>query len=498
MWIRSLREIPGPRIRNHAEERQYGDVKVLYSTYHVMSLPEKSSSSHQVSPLMRMYLDSHKLSEPSYDGSNSDKENIWKSIAKMFIRPKTSIKGWAYDRALRLTKRQLSSCLEQGLCYAPEMVLTSVPALWWKYFGFKTKGEVLNCPLFWKVSHMCRKGLLPYPPYAIAGKRELLAWIELVQKKIRTFLMCSPELLVDEKYLYGEQDSHMKKFMPGFIRYGINFHNGGFHQMIVSSLRDFWEEGDISGWDRNLTILRDCQNLRGEGLKSALSPDTWEEIEGIHARVSEAMVNHSLLLPDGRVAQWDWSQFSGDGETTPNNCIAHNIITNYKLICAAPEATDDEILSDGSNVYGDDNLCSHTEQFSKLRKVEFVKSCYRDFGLTLKESAFKTQDSPIGMSFLGATCRAFEYGGKVYFIPSYKRDRIITGLQISLDPLTEDDEINKAFALLELGWYDCYEEIKEYIKFLFETCPDSPVKRSFLRKGIPSREDIQMSWAGLA
>jgi len=127
---------------------------------------------------------------------------------------------------------------------------------------------------------------------------------------------------------------------------------------------------------------------------------------------------------------------------------------------------------------------------------KFLAAGYADFGLTIKEGSMRVSKSPIGMEFLGATVRAITYNDEINFVPAYKRERVLAGLQMSIEPISSDDEIMKAFSLLQLGWFDCYSEIENYIKYLFEVTPDTSVKRSFLRKGIPSRDQIMMGWAG--
>jgi len=214
-------------------------------------------------------------------------------------------------------------------------------------------------------------------------------------------------------------------------------------------------------------------------------------------RANEAYCYPSILLPTGDVVQIFWGQVSGSVLTTSNNCIGHTILENYKLISACPEATDNEILSQGGNLYGDDILNSYTNQFKKLKEFEFVASIYAQFGMTVKPGTFKVSDNPEGLSFLGGTCKSFLYNEKIYFIPSYEKERINAGLQFSLDPLTPDDELNKAFALLELGWEHSYGPIFEYITYLFRKAPDTPVKRSYVNKGIPTKEAVMLQWAGI-
>jgi hypothetical protein len=100
-------------------------------------------------------------------------------------------------------------------------------------------------------------------------------------------------------------------------------------------------------------------------------------------------------------------------------------------------------------------------------------------------------------NFWGEHVNIFLYNDQIYFVPAYRKDRVVSGLQLSTDPLSNDDELMKSFALLEIGWFDCYEEISKYIEYLLEVCPASAVRDSFLRRGIPSRDQIMFAWAGL-
>jgi len=74
---------------------------------------------------------------------------------------------------------------------------------------------------------------------------------------------------------------------------------------------------------------------------------------------------------------------------------------------------------------------------------------------------------------------------------------VLAGLSMSVNALNGDEELNKCFSLLELGWHDCYSEIRKYIEYLFQNVPVTNTKRSFMRLGIPSRVDIRNRWAGI-
>jgi hypothetical protein len=498
-----LAKPPGPSMDYNAPKRKYGDVESVFSTKHVQNLPENARSSSIASQYVEKYRQDPMYHIPLpkvvYNGTNSNEKNVWKSLNRMFEKPKTNINPKIMERAKNLVLRQLRPYLTVGLSYGFEFVEDTVPGCWWSYFGFRNKKEVLQQPEFYRSMWECRNGYRPYPPFKSAGKRELLHEDELKEGKIRTFLMAPMELLADEKFLYGKQDEMLKKYQPGFVRYGVNFHNGGFDRMIKNLCNGgHCFEWDVSGWDRQLSILQDVMEIRNKLLQESLPQDLWDSIEPIAKRVTDAICNHSLLLPDGVVVQWPWSQMSGDGETTSNNCIAHSIIAMYMLIRANPNASNEEILQQCINIYGDDILGSATEEFKQILNLDFVKKVYSEFGLTVKDKTFRVHPDPVGCSFLGATVRSFEIAGEQYFVPAYRKDRILSGLQVSCKPLDSDAELMKAYSLLDLGWYDAYDEISNYIKFLLKKCPSSPVHTSFKNSGIPSREEIVLRWAGAA
>lgn len=486
-----------------APERVYGDVKSLYVTKHVRKLPEATRPVHKESIWMARYRKSEfyvELPIPDWDGTSPNEKNVWKSLSKMWEKPKLDLNQTWWARAKRIVKRKLRPFLACGLEYEPTWNLPTVPGCWWQQFGFKTKEEVMASPLFYQSCDDCRKGKTPYPPFKAAPKIELLKNSELLEDKIRTFLMASMELLNDEKWLYGKQDKNLKKFQPGWIKYGISFHKGGMDRLVkkMLELSVLFFEWDVKGWDRLLAVLKEVQEIRNELLKESLPVDIWDLVEPVTKRVSKMIIEHPLLLPDGSVVSWPWSQMSGDGETTPNNCIAHDLISTYLLIAACPSASDETIIEQSLNLYGDDQFGGVTKLFSKLGSQDFVNSIYQQFGLSLKPGTFKCDESPLGHTFLGATVRSVEHEGDIYFLPSYDKNRILSGLQMApMDRrLHDDDELCKAFSLLELGWFDCYDEIVSYIKYLLLHLPESDVKRSYINKGIPSREEIILDWIG--
>jgi len=149
-------------------------------------------------------------------------------------------------------------------------------------------------------------------------------------------------------------------------------------------------------------------------------------------------------------------------------------------------------------LYGDDVFGGLSNLFAKVREEKFVNSIYKQFGMGVKEGTFKCQEIPEGMSFLGAKCRAFWKRGVLYFAPAYNRNRILAALQRSIDPLLPHEELMKVFSLMEIGWFDCHDELSQYASFLLRRIPDSTVKAGFLRRGIKTREEIRDDWADVS
>lgn len=498
--VRDLWKVPGPSIRDRPHNVQYGGAYTKFTITRAQKLSDTSSPSHVISGYMMDYLNTHTMPEPEYDGTNANMENVWKSLNKLMAPPTFGWDETIMERAMRLTYRQLKDALEQGPCTSPEYTRDSRPALWWKYYGYSTKEEVLSSQIFWEAYNECIRGVRNFPPYSVSGKREFLLKDEILkEKKIRTFVLESLELVVEHHFLWGNQNKYLSEHQPGYIRYGINLHDGGFHKMITESWRSFWLMLDVSGWDRKFPLARKCQELRLQGMEEWYRQQGCTLPDELRARIERANAAYcspNILLPTGDVVELHWGQVSGSVLTTSNNCIGHNIIENYKLITACPRASDDEIVSQGANLYGDDNLGSYDEMFAELRKESFHAMIYSHFGMTVKAGSFVCKDDPEGLSFLGGTCRTFKYCGKIYFIPSYAKNRIYTGLQWSLEPLAPDDELMKCFSLLELGWEECYDHIVQYLKYLMPRVPETAVSRSFKTKGIPSRDELRLKWAG--
>jgi len=128
---------------------------------------------------------------------------------------------------------------------------------------------------------------------------------------------------------------------------------------------------------------------------------------------------------------------------------------------------------------------------------DILRNMYKEFNLTVKESACHVQKGPIGMHFLGATCRSI--GDR--FVPSYDSERIFSAFVTEIDKHGPDDEVSKAYALMHLAWYD--EELFENIRsFITTVLADKEIHGPFIdglrTTGVPRRQKVVYGfWLGV-
>jgi hypothetical protein len=257
-------------------------------------------------------------------------------------------------------------------------------------------------------------------------------------------------------------------------------------------------ECDISGWDRRLSVMKEIYDIRTAFIQCP------SEFESKLKWTIKNTLESKMLLPNGDVVQKvGASNCSGSGTTTSDNCIGHVIINEYadalmKALLGEHCFTYSEMdFLTWCDIYGDDILKSYsTKLWEFLRDGSFVKDLYKQFNLIVKDTAFKVQKGPIGMTFLGAKVVLFD---NTYFLPAYDSDRIYTALCLNIeDPGKNPDiEATKAYSLMMLAWNDIplFNAIRSY---LLNMLADSSIHGDFLgslvKRGLPSRKEVIYSF----
>jgi len=437
-----------------------------------------------------------------YAGVKATSRNVWKSLLKMDSELIMNVQDpILWKRALEATENVLEPVLKCDWDPMPEFVETTSATLPFSLMGFRKKREVLCEPAFYSeyVQEPFDKPCL----WRASAKYEFLSIREIVEEdKIRTFIIPPLHLLYWQKS-FGSGDKKMKEIYPGDIRYGYSFQYGGFDKLIRAhgngsfeeTMKRLFFEVDVSGWDRLIPLLRQAWEMRKKFLRY---PKT---LEVFIDWVIEQTVRSFVVLPNGDIIRRKCGNNSGSGTTTSDNCIMHQMLTNYlrEKLNYYHGISQEDLRAD---IYGDDLLSSikvdaETEDLMLRILKDLLRNMYKEFNLTVKESAFHIQKGPVGMHFLGATCQVIEDR----FVPAYDSERIYSAFVSEIDKHGSDDELSKAYALMHLSWYDeeLFENIREFIqKILAEKEIHGPFIDALRTTGVPYRSRvIQEFWLGV-
>ena len=259
--------------------------------------------------------------------------------------------------------------------------------------------------------------------YQATTKHEYLPKAELEVKKRRTFFCGETTECFKQKMLYDNCDAAMHhnatEWYDCWSRYGFVKQYGGINRLAEAHLglakkldRPIEElvhmTSDVSGWDRLLPLLPEVYAIRKRlyGKMNELE-ELW------HNNIADSLSAPYYATCEGDIFQRFCGNVSGSGKTTSDNTISHTIIKFYCFISlfydkffrmpSYEEITDYCVIS----VYGDDDLTTvYPDDWVDGGASVFkdrIRELYQDFGLTIKEGAYKVQSTLVGLEFLGST-----------------------------------------------------------------------------------------------
>jgi hypothetical protein len=484
-----------PQIFGDWCERKYDCLMPIYTTSYTIPLSQHTNK-HQMSPLFDYGIDLKRAIK--FSGVMPNEDNVWRSIYKMDYEPEIRISDMdCWRRGIQKTEETLEFCLKRDVEVYPEFVLKTSATFPFQTLGYRTKGDVLNDADFYN---------WVWDPFnkitwtRVSPKYEYLSLEEILNEgKIRTFLVAPMHLLYWQK-AFGIGDEYLKKFQPGWIRYGITFQYGGFHRMIMAhacggTMEDLMDrifvEKDISGWDRRLPLLDEVWRIRRKFLNVPAF------LEPYYEWMVKNTVESYLLLPNGDVVKKKWGNNSGSGTTTGDNCIAHQEIEDYfqekmrKYYHLEPELYHADIMGDDSL----DSLPDGVIDRDVLKKM--VIDHYGEFDLLIKPSAFAIRKGPIGCHFLGAECVLVD---NTYFVPAYDSERIYAAFVTMINEHNMDEEVSKCYALMHLAWNDkeLFDQLRAVIlRVMADESVSGPFIESIRVTGVPTRDNIVYGfWIG--
>lgn len=338
------------------------------------------------------------------------KERVEASVRKCDVLPQVPSDNF-YDVAMEYTRRMYSYCSDVRPCPIFDINNNTSPGK--PYVDkFKTKGELIADPCF--VDELIRKH---DPVWMVVPKCEYLSSEDISRMKLRTYFIPDLPFLCHQKFWFDSQDNAIKKrgndFKFQWSRYGFVRQYGGAHR-LGSSMdgNDLYWTSDCSGYDRCIW-LKPVYDLR----RGWLGYDNMtDEVAKAHLDyVVRNTVNPICSMPDGTLFQKETGNSSGSGKTTVDNTLAHTTVVMYFLIKMHYDyfgeiPSFDKVRAAAIHLYGDDSLggLRRSEWCPGISNEEFatrLKEAYALFGLLLKESQTKIQNSLEGLEFLGGTFR---------------------------------------------------------------------------------------------
>lgn len=329
-------------------------------------------------------------------------------------------------------------------------------------------------------------------------KSELLdTETDLSRNKIRLVSNVEKFLLAKQKLLFDAQNTALaSNWQSSWIKYGMVKQYGGF-DLFVSSFEPFSmiSLSDVSGYDKS-AVLTDVYDIRLSFLKKGdlQSPSEFDALVG---HVLFNILNPTRILPNGDVVRLDFSNSSGQNNTTTDNCILHTIIIFNLLISIyyskyQDYPTYDQIVENASAaIYSDDKVLGLNHFLVPESVSEFIaleKDVYAKYGMTIKASAsrvFSHIPNQIfshseAIEFLGST--SLWDAEKDFYRPVPRLGKLMSSLtqkivaynDEDLDPSEQFSKLVQIFSLMSAGRVEneLLIAVHAFIEFMFRLYPD--------------------------
>lgn len=269
----------------------------------------------------------------------------------------------------------------------------------------------------------------------------------VARNKIRLVNCCEKHEIYKQKILYDNQSRAFQAQCSNyFIKYGFTKQYGGFNRLIMEF--EPYEKislSDVSGYDTD-ALLSIVYSIKNKYLMFPVNNGQyWLDIM---SHVTYYACNPVRLYPNGEITQSDHSNSSGQGCTTIDNSILHEVIIWYEAISLYLAVEGDYPLYEecrdifNAAIYSDDKILGfkgkYAHHFTDEEFSEFEIGIYKDFGMTIKKSASKvfthvsntvfTEED--GMEFLGSTA-VWDHRREIY-IPKPRLGKLCSSLVYKL------------------------------------------------------------------
>jgi hypothetical protein len=421
-----------------------------------------------------------------------DQKSFDTSFRKMDVAPCRSYdQHHLFERALEHTYhtygRVFASigdcCISNTEEVMASIVMDKSSGVPWVLLGLRTKAACFSNPAF--RAYMSNWPDMIEPVWKVIDKIEWYHKDDIDKGKVRTFIIPPADFLFWQKVLYQKQNEAMK--MVHTSAYGFNPYGGGTNELALKLLiNPVFFMYDVSGYDRKMPIMQEVYDLRNSYL-----PD---DLEPLYKWVSHNTVHSLLIHPDGTIVLKDVGNNSGSGNTTSDNILSHDIISNH-FVLSAIEPDFENINFFVRQLFGDDCVGSCPEcDFVELERI--IRSTFALYGYELDPVVISHDLTD--MEFLG-----FRFGFRDgYWIPVYDQKRLLASFCYEIQNKRPSASLCKAYSLTVMAFGGDQETFNEMRTALahhldyFKSSTD-PNIQSFVEMGVPSYSDCFSFFTGL-
>jgi len=485
-------------------QRVYKHLKFCGRAKGIVTVPKVSSPTRHPTILKRIkpeiWSQIQEISGPIY-ANNPDQKRVEMSEMRLDVPLVHKVRKAEYRLALEIVDEVLEPLLTSEPLTHEETVALILqmkgPGYPWRYFGYKTRKELLNDPQFLEVLNG-----FPECFWTVTPKRERETLEVIVgEQKIRTFIIPPLQLLYWQLRYYHTGNENLKN--SWWSKYGFNPFCGGTNELaheLLSKPNRYWI--DIKGYDRKVW-LENVMKRRERCLKNACE----KRKEWIHSNT----VSSKIILSNRDIVFKEAGNNSGSGMTTANNIEVGMEMHSYSLICAFVDKyqilpTKDIVKEQVLALYGDDHAGAVDDEFELVVDRAHLSEYFGHFGLELKEFGGGKDYLVSDMSFLGFQ---FTDLGEGVWGPLWKHNNLMTTLTYDIDRTPLQRYVSRFYSIMLLSFYhpiwpvlrvfyvDLLKEILCSQELYVQVARRDPAIQAFLQRGAPTFDQMISFYTGL-
>lgn len=502
--------LPSLELRKEQPAKGFNNIKSVGYYPYASQYPEHSKYSLHRHEMWSKFPELVKKEfdvEPKFAGVNPDAINVMTALMKYDTPPVWEFRNdplWA--TAVQVVTKNLQTALVQPtITYEDALELvdeTKAPGFPWNVIGIRSKGAAMRHEEFEERVKNGRE----IPIYKTSPKHEWKEISDIMNHKIRTFIIEPVDSMVQKKILYHNQNEALKNYW--WSQYGMSPFNGGFDRMATTLLKGYGiESGDVVGFDRRFPVMREVYEMRNAGIRNA---GATEDEMNMAEHQKFAMENVHVLFPDGTIVVLKWSNPSGSNNTTSDNIIGGMLMHTFKYLVAVRDLQSSDtsvkvpwkwFTEKNAFMFGDDYIAAVPVEMKLTLDFTWVQDFWKyyfNYEIRDFQAGRASEEELSKHKFLGGTFTKFRDS----WIPSFNEDRLRDSFCWNIDSMETSALINKLYSLIVLSF--SHEDLFAYmvtayrmvLRHLAKLSNPSPEIAAAIVRGAPSITALASFYTG--